>query len=212
MDYRKLLVALAIIAWSGFVVAAYFVVQKPLVLQLADSLMDLAWTFLVISLLVWNALALGLFTVRRLVSDATQDAALLALACGIGLGELGLLGFVLAAIGVSDFFLLLATQLLILGWSAWKGILLSVFSLAQNSIVQIQSSLSLLPRWMRWAVILAVTLTFFRTLLPPADAFDALLYHLTVPDLWLRDGGLRLYNIPHDWFPGLVEGMYFLGL
>ena len=212
MDYRKLLVALAIIEWSGFVVAAYFVVQKPLVLQLADSLMDLAWTFLVISLLVWNALALGLFTVRRLVSDATQDAALLALACGIGLGELGLLGFVLAAIGVSDFFLLLATQLLILGWSAWKGILLSVFSLAQNSIVQIQSSLSLLPRWMRWAVILAVTLTFFRTLLPPADAFDALLYHLTVPDLWLRDGGLRLYNIPHYWFPGLVEGMYFWGL
>lgn len=212
MEYRKFLVALAIIAWSGFVVTVYLVVQKPFVLQVADSLIDLAWTFLVISLLVLNALALGLFTVGRLVSGVTQDAALLALACGIGLGELGLLGFVLAAIGASDFFLLLATQLLILGWSAWKGILPSAFSLAQNSIVQIQLSMSLLPRWMRWAVILAIILTFFRTLLPPADAFDALLYHLTVPDLWLRDGGLRPYNIPHYWFPGLVEGMYFWGL
>lgn len=212
MEYRKFLVALAIIAWSGFVVAAYFVVQKPLVLQVADSLIDLAWTFLVISLLVLNALALGLFTVGRLVSGVTRDAALLALATGIGLGELGLLGFVLAAVGASDFFLLLATQLLILGWSAWKGILPSGFSLAQNCILQIQSSISLLPRWMRRAVILAVILTFFRTLLPPADAFDALLYHLTVPELWLRDGGLRPYNIPHYWFPGLVEGMYFWGL
>jgi 4-amino-4-deoxy-L-arabinose transferase-like glycosyltransferase len=49
-------------------------------------------------------------------------------------------------------------------------------------------------------------------LLPPADAFDALLYHLRVPELWLQDGGLRTYNIPHYWFPGLVEGIYFWGL
>jgi hypothetical protein len=65
---------------------------------------------------------------------------------------------------------------------------------------------------MKWAVLLALTLTFLMTFLPPADAFDALLYHLTVPERWLQDGGLRAYNFPHYWFPGLVEGAYFLGL
>lgn len=212
MNHRKLLLAIAIIAWSGFVVAAYFVVQKPLALQFAVPLMKLAWTFLVTSMLLLNALVLGLLTIRRLIPDLTQIVSVLVLACGIGLGELGLLGFILAAIGASDFFLLLAVQVLILSWSTWKGTLRSVFSLIKNSVIQIRSAASLLPLWMQWAVILAMTLTFLMALLPPADAFDALLYHLTVPELWLHDGGLRVYNIPHYWFPGLVEGIYFWGL
>lgn len=212
MNHRKLLPAIAILAWSGFVVAAYFVVQKPLFLPFAVPLMNLAWTFLVTSMLLLNALVLGLLTIRRLIPDAPQDASLLALACGVGLGELGLLGFILAAMGASEFFLLLAVQGLVLSWSIWSGRLRRVLSLVRNSITQIGSSASLLPRWMQWAVILTITLNFLMAMLPPADAFDALLYHLTVPELWLQDGGLRAYNIPHYWFPGLVEGIYFWGL
>ena len=212
MNHRKLLPAIAILAWSGFVVAAYFVVQKPLFLPFAVPLMNLAWTFLVTSMLLLNALVLGLLTIRRLIPDAPQDASLLALACGVGLGELGLLGFILAAMGASEFFLLLAVQGLVLSWSIWSGRLRRVLSLVRNSITQIGSSASLLPRWMQWAVILTITLNFLMAMLPPVDAFDALLYHLTVPKLWLQDGGLRAYNIPHYWFPGLVEGIYFWGL
>lgn len=212
MNHRKLLPAIAILAWSGFVVAAYFVVQKPLFLPFAGPLVNLAWTFLVMSMLLLNALVLGLLTIRRLIPDAPQDASLLALACGVGLGELGLLGFILAAMGASEFFLLLAVQGLVLSWSIWSGRLRRVLSLVRNSITQIGSSASLLPRWMQWAVILTITLNFLMAMLPPADAFDALLYHLTVPELWLQDGGLRAYNIPHYWFPGLVEGIYFWGL
>ena len=212
MNHRKLLPAIAILAWSGFVVAAYFVVQKPLFLPFAVPLMNLAWTFLVTSMLLLNALVLGLLTIRRLIPDAPQDASLLALACGVGLGELGLLGFILAAMGASEFFLLLAVQGLVLSWSIWSGRLWRVLSLVRNSITQIGSSASLLPRWMQWAVILTITLNFLMAMLPPVDAFDALLYHLTVPKLWLQDGGLRAYNIPHYWFPGLVEGIYFWGL
>ena len=212
MNRRKILLAIAIIAWSGFVVAAYFGVQKPFALQLADPLLNLAWTVILTSMLLLNGLALGLFTTRRLIPDMPDDAATLALACGIGLGELGLLGFIFAASGASQFLVLLTTHLILLGWSIWRGVLASVFSLIRDSFTQIRSSVSRLPHWMRWAVILALILTFLRTLLPPADAFDALLYHLTVPELWLQDGGLRTYNIPHYWFPSLVEGIYFWGL
>jgi hypothetical protein len=212
MHRRKLLIAVALIAWSGFVVTAYFVVQKPFALQVADSLLKLAWTLIVTSMLLWNGLVLGLFTIGRLIPNVTRDAPLLALACGIGLGELGLLGFVFAAAGVSNFYLLLMAQLLLLGWSVWQGLLSNAVNLIKSSMIQIRASLSRLPLWMQAAVILAASLTFLRTLLPPADAFDALLYHLTVPALWLQDGGLRAYNIPHYWFPGLVEGIYFWGL
>jgi hypothetical protein len=212
MNHRKLLVAVAFIAWSGFVVAAYFVVQKPFALQVADSLLQLIWTFFVTSMLLWNGLTLGLFTIRRIVPNLTQDTSALAVAMGIGLGELGLLGFAFAALGASEFLILLAVQLLMIGWSIWRGVHLDGVALIKNSVTELRSSASSLPFWMQWAVIITVVLTFLRTLLPPADAFDALLYHLTVPELWLRDGGLRPYNIPHYWFPGLVEGVYFWGL
>jgi len=79
-------------------------------------------------------------------------------------------------------------------------------------IEKIRESGSNVPRWMRYAALLALILTFLRTLLPPFEAYDALLYHLTIPELWLREGGLRAYDFPHYWFPGLVEGMYLWGL
>ncbi len=212
MDRKKAFIAIITIAWSSFVVAAYFVVQKPIALRLADHLMSLAWTLLVTSVLVSNALAFGIFTIKQFIADATDSPSLLVLAGGIGLGELGLLGFVLAAAGASQFWILLTVQLLILGWSMWKGILRSAVTLLKSSIVEIKSSGSLIPAWMKWAALLALVLTFLMTLLPPADAFDALLYHLTVPVRWLQDGGIKAYDFPHYWFPDLVEGVYFLGL
>src|SRR5215216_613394 len=116
MDDKKIFPALMIIAWSGFVVAIYFVVQKPFALQVIDHLASLAWTLIVTSLLVCNALALGTFTIHRVIKEPTSSPSLLALACGIGLGELGLLGFIFAAIGASSFFILLTAQILLLAW------------------------------------------------------------------------------------------------
>ena len=211
MDQKKVLLAIATIAWSGFVAAAYFVVQKPLALQVIDPLMSLVWTLAVTVLIVSNALALGTLTIRRF-AVTMEDTAFLALAGGIGLGELGLLGFIFAAVGTSKLWVLLTVQLLLLGWFAWQGTLQSVFHLLKSSVVQIKSSGLLIPAWMKWAVLLALILTFLMTLLPPADAFDALLYHLTIPERWLQDGGIRTYDFPHYWFPGIVEGVYFWGL
>ncbi len=212
MDQKKVLLAFATIAWGGFVVAAYFVVQKPLALQVADHLMSLAWTLILTSILVFNALALGILTLRQFIAGRAADPALLALAGGLGLGELGLLGFIFAAAGASRFWILLAAQILLLGWLLWKGMLPDIAALIRSTAAQIKSAEALIPRWMKWAALLALGLTFLMTFLPPADAFDALLYHLTIPNLWLQDGGLRAYNFPHYWFPGLVEGIYLWGL
>lgn len=212
MADRKIFFGLSILAWTGFVVAAYFVVQKPLILQVAAHLLNLFWTFLIMLGLLTNALALGILTIKRIIPDAPEDASLLALACGVGFGGLGLLGFLLAMVGASSFLILLTVQLILIAWFSWKGVVKAAVSLVRSSFVQLCFSASKFPLWMRGFTLLAFTLTFLMTFLPPADAFDALLYHLTVPKLWLQDGGIELYNIPHYWFPGLVESMYIWGL
>lgn len=68
-------------------------------------------------------------------------------------------------------------------------------------------------KWVPWAAGLGAFLSLLLAFAPPADSFDALLYHLALPAAWLRDGGLVWSPIlPHAWFPGLVEGMFAWGL
>ena len=62
------------------------------------------------------------------------------------------------------------------------------------------------------AVILPFVFSFTLTFLPPFEAFDGLFYHLAQPEQILRDGGLRLINIPHFWFPNITENLYLWGL
>ena len=75
-------------------------------------------------------------------------------------------------------------------------------------ILNLKDSAQAAPAWIPWFAVSAAVLTFLLALAPPVEAFDALLYHLTVPAWWLKDGGLRLVNMPHYWFPSLVEGMF----
>jgi hypothetical protein len=215
MSQKNIIAALRILfvlIWSGFVISAYYVVQKPLALQVIDHLLFTVWTLVVTSMLLVNALALGTFTIKLLVRDRADDVSMLLLAGGLGLGELGLLGFALAALGAATFEVLLGIQLLFLLWFIRLGIMADVFARIDELVIQLRTSASKVPGWMVVTVTVGMVLTFSLTLLPPVEAFDALLYHLTVPYLWLRDGGLRAYDMPPYWFPGIVEGAYVWGL
>ena len=215
MSQKNFIAALRILfvlIWSGFVISAYFVVQRPLALQVIDHLFFMGWTLLVTSILLVNALALGALTIRRFVRSGNDDISMLFLAGGLGLGELGLLGFALAALGAARFGALLGVQLLFLIWFIRSGTIADVFARINEFVIQLRTSASHVPRWMVVIATIGVVLTFSLTLLPPVEAFDALLYHLTVPHLWLRDGGVRAYDMPPYWFPGIVEGAYVWGL
>ena len=86
-----LVTSILLLAWSGFVVTAYFVSHKPLVIQVANSILHLAWSLAVTSMLLLNAIAMGQFTIIRLVDATSDELPVLLLAGGIGLGGLGLL-------------------------------------------------------------------------------------------------------------------------
>ncbi|HJQ15224.1 MAG TPA: glycosyltransferase family 39 protein, partial [Anaerolineales bacterium] len=200
-----------VLIWSGFVVAAYYVVQKPLALQIIDQLSLTVWTLVVTSILLLNALALGTWTIRQVVGEGNRITTLL-LAGGLGLGVLGLFGFILAALGVARFEILLGIQIFFLIWFVYQGMMADVLAGIGECMSQIRESASHVPGWMRWMCLLGLGFTFLLTLLPPVEAFDALLYHLTVPYLWLQDGGVRAYDMPPYWFPGIVEGAFVWGL
>lgn len=214
MAHKRALFFIAIltIAWGGFVVAAYFVAHKPFAMQIAGQLASLAWTLVITSMLMLNAFMVGRFTLKWLIPNVGDETSSIILAGGIGLGELGLLGFGLVIVGATEFIVLLGIQILLLAFSIWHGELKEIFRLVGKFIDEIKESASNVPLWMKWTALLAFAITFLRTLLPPIDAFDAMLYHLRIPELWIQDGGLEAYNFPHYWFPGLVEGVFLWGL
>jgi len=213
---KKKILSLALIifilGWSTFAVGIYFVTQKPLSLQIVDHILSLIWTLGVTLVISLNALICGKLTIGYVLKNNDESVAALALAGGLGLGEMGFLGFGLVALGIANFAILATLQIFFMGLFLWQGETQVTLSQIAGVISQIHSSSAKVPAWMRWAIALALCLTISMTLLPPFEAYDALLYHLTVPALWLRDGGIRAYNITPYWFPSLVEGAYVWGL
>ncbi|HXF86120.1 MAG TPA: glycosyltransferase family 39 protein [Anaerolineales bacterium] len=208
----KQAIIVLLLLWSGFVIATYFVAHKPFVIQVFGPITDSLWSLIITSVLFLNGIGIGELTIKRIMPTVKEDETFLLLAGGIGLGELGLIGFGLAVSGITNFFVLLGIQLALFAFFWQTGRVEEILQQCRRLTSQIKNSGGQIPPWMKWASALTVILIFLRTFLPPIDAFDALLYHLRIPELWLRDEGLQAYNIPHYWFPALVEGVYFLGL
>ncbi len=207
----RALLALLFFLWMGFLVAFFYITQKPLALQVLPGLAATLWALGLTLLMVLNAASLGSGLLGFLWPDSESTSAFL-IGVGLGLGAIGLLGFALAVVGLAQGLSLLLIQLAALGFFAWNGWLRR----AAKGFADVWSGLHLsVPAGLRWIPVVAVLTLGFSFLLafaPPVEGFDGLLYHLTVPSLWLRDGGLRAYNIPHYWFPQLVEGIFIWAL
>ena len=208
MGRFRLPLALLFFLWMGFVLAAFYVVQKPALLQVAQGLISTVWTLSITLLLVFEAAGIGHWMLGKLRLAAITEAEQLILGTGLGLGIFGLSGFGLATAGMAKPMVLLALLGGLLALLIWRC---QPQSLYRNFRVLLQTwkeSALEAPAWVRWAMVLAFLLVFLLALAPPVEAFDALLYHLTVPTMWLKDGGLKLVNMPHYWFPELVEGVF----
>ena len=208
MGRFRLPLALLFFLWIGFVLAAFYVVQKPAFLQVAPGLVSTVWTLSVTLVLVLEAAGIGHWMLGKLRLAALTEAEQLLLGTGLGFGIFGLAGFGLATAGMAKPMVLLALLGGLLAWLIWRG---QPQSLYKNFRVLLQTwkeSGREAPAWVQVAIVLAFLLVFLLALAPPVEAFDALLYHLTVPAMWLKDGGLKLVNMPHYWFPELVEGIF----
>ncbi len=151
-----------------------------------------------------------LFLFRLEVGDPIDH---LLLSVGIGIGSLGLLGLLFSVIQLASKEILTVFQIALTVIFILGGDLKKLRTELQSLLSNLNLSFSQYNLFIKVALILPVAFSFLLTLVPPFEAFDALLYHLTQPARILQDGGLRAIDIaPHFWFPNLTENVYLWSL
>ncbi len=194
--------AFLFLIWLTILLLVYFIVQKPAFIGVGGGLFHFAGSLLFSVVFIFTSVALGYWFV--LVDASPMQKMIFSPALGMGL--LGLAGFLLAASGLANQYSLPVVLLAVL-FLCRKNIpkALGDLRIVLNDLVETSRNV---PRWMPLFGLAFLFLTVLYSFAPPAEGFDGLFYHLTVPSLWLRDGGLRLMNMPHYWFPSLMEGMF----
>lgn len=209
---KRSLTVMLFLLWTGIILSAYYVVQKPGLLNAFTGLAATLWTLAVAALLLFNAYSLGTRILSWLGPAATEHVDRLLLALGIGLGVLGFLGLIFSATQLARvpvfFSVLFGSTLIFVMSKDLEKLLTDLKSFATYWNL----SFSQYNLFSKLALFLLFTFSFLLTLVPPFEAFDALLYHLAQPARVLQDGGLRAVDIPPFWFPNLTENLYLWAL
>ncbi len=207
-NIKRLIAALAFFLWTAFIVAAYYVTQKPTFLTGYQGLAATGWVLIVWVLLVINAAGVGNLLIRHLPELTIQPVERLLFGTGIGLGLLGLTGFLVGIIGWTHPALLIGFQLILLLFLWWRRCFQVVWGDFRCLGSTWRDGISTAPLWLKIALVSTLLITFLLTLAPPAEAFDALFYHLVGPERFLNGEGMQPSSIPHFWFPALPEGLF----
>ena len=205
-------VIIIFLLWVAFVLGAFYVTQRPFAIQVGKGLCSTAWSLILTGILLTNAASWGGHLIRKIFPFINAEERAL-LGTGLGLGFFGLIGFGLAVLGAAHWYILLILQVGLLAVVGWLGWLRE----AREDFTRLwQTFRTPVARGFLWIPCLAALLAILCLMLafaPPADSFDALAYHLAVPSLWLKLGGLTSAQIlPSYWFPELAEGVFVWGL
>lgn len=198
--------------WSGVIIVAYYVVQKPGLLAAFTGLVDTLWTLLVAVILLFNSYGLGRRILALLKFERRDGVDHILLSLGLGLGSLGLLGLFFSVIQLANGPVLTGVQFLLAAFFLFRGDIKNLRADFHVLTSQFYFSLSQYSALTKIAIGLTVLLSFLLTLVPPFEAFDALLYHLTLPAEILEQGGLHAIDNAPFWFPGLTENVYLWAL
>lgn len=195
------------IVWLTLLLALFFIVQKPALLSIVAGLRELFATILFWLLFVCGAIGIGYFIFNRYMKiNFAYAYQRFILSIGLGMGLLGLLGFLFPLFGlINKWLMLMSIVIALFAWYRYKKNI--IHDLKTTTIILIHSA-----RYAKyWIPIFSVAiflLSFLLSLAPPVEAFDGLLYHLTIPSLWIRDGGIQLIDLHPYWYPSLLEGMF----
>jgi hypothetical protein len=209
---KRSIAIVSFLLWTGIIIGAYYVVQKPSLLNALTGLADTLWTVIVAALLLFNAYGLGRRILRWVGLNSVDGTDRLLLSCGIGLGALGILGLgfsvaQLARVPILFFFVIGLTA-----FFALKSSLQNIHADLKALATHWNLSFSQFSLFSKIVIILPFIFSFLLTLVPQFEAFDALLYHLAQPARVLQDSGLHSVDIPHFWFPNLTENVYLWAL
>jgi hypothetical protein len=205
---KRLLAAGSFFLWTVFIVAAFYVTQKPLFLKGIGGLVDTGWVLVVWILLVGNAACLGNILFQFLPETAFQPVERLIIGTGIGMGLFGLIGFLFGIFGWMHPVALFGFQTVLLFLFLWQ----KKVQMFWRDIFTLRTCwhqwMACAPIWLKAALASLFLIAFLLALAPPAEAFDALFYHLVSPERTLMGQGLQPSSVPHFWFPALPEGLF----
>ena len=204
---RKAVLFVVFYVWIVFVLAAYYVVQKPIgSIQLRGLTLTL-WTLILSITILITATGIGNALLRGIKPREINPTEKVLFGVGLGLGAFGLLGLGLAALGWVSPYVFAGFIVAFLLFLFFSGDLRQVKENFKTFWADISDSFKSIHILFRLAIFLIVCISALQALAPP-DAFDALMYHLEFPARILKDGGLNSYDIPQFWFPSLPEGAY----
>lgn len=209
---RHSVVRVAFLLWIGIIISTYYVIQTPGLFNSLRGLADTIRTIIVAALLLFNSYCLG-WRILGLISENSIDAVeRLLFSCGIGLGSIGLLGLGFSALQVVRESTLTIFQIGLIIFFIFNNDARKLLDDCKALTANLNLSFSQYDLFARFAILLLFIFSFLLTLVPPFEAFDALLYHLAQPARILKDGGLQVIDIPHFWFPNLTENNYLWAL
>jgi 4-amino-4-deoxy-L-arabinose transferase-like glycosyltransferase len=202
---RWVLTAVVALVWLFAVVAFYYVAHKPFTSShlraVGQALAGLGGSLLVV------ALGTGI-GVRLLRGLTLARADRLILAAAVGLGVLSLVGLGLGAVGFLHpwvLWLLTVIGLLLTSGPLWRALAAAWADFAWRPQDRFERFLAIYC-----GIVLALALLWA---LAPPTAWDALVYHLTGPRLYLETGYVsHPLDLPYLGFPQLVEMLFTWGM
>lgn len=205
---RKIFFSAIIILWTTVLLAAYYVVQKPDFLQITSGLGNLILTLLIPAWLFFLSAGIG-----HLLLPKTMPVERISIGTSLGLGIFGLTGFGMGMLSLARPVILLVILFTVTTFLFWKRIFRAVWSDLQEIARSMATGSNELAKYVSAGLSINICLSLLLGLAPPAEDFDALFYHLTVPAIWLRQGSaVDFIPSPHYWFPKIVEGIYVWAL
>jgi hypothetical protein len=194
--YKGIILALIVLLWITIVVGLYYVGHKPFSASLALNLIRSLWQLLVALAVVSISGGLGLRIIRKYCNPPMIR---IALPAALGIGIIGTTMLLISSfLGISQ----------LIGWMA---LIILAFIMRRDIFKWLSywRDLSVLWEDSSWlgrsfaigvAVILSATLTI--SLAPPIK-FDALVYHLTLPKIYVEAG--RFSYVPEIMFWGMPQ-------
>ncbi len=197
---RNLLIGLIVLTWLLGMVLGYFVNHKPFEAELLIRLVQAAWRMIAAAWLTWLAGAIGWKFLRV---DGLHPLARLSIQAGLGFGCLALGFLIIGSIALPT-------------WLPWVlSILLSLlffragleWARGWRALPQAWAESSGFGRAVGWISAILLFCAFLTALAPPVK-YDALMYHLTLPQAYLRDG--RITDLAWNIFSGMPQNTEML--
>lgn len=202
---KKTLFALPFLIWLAVILTIFFVVQKPDFLSILPGLKNL---LLIILIPLWMSILAA--CIGSYLLPNADPIERLVLGCALGLGIFGLAGFGLAILGWAKVGVIWGVLLTLTAFFIFTGKLKEIWRDAAHMAGELKISADKVATWIPISACVALGLSFLMSLAPPVEDFDALLYHLAVPALWLKDGGLMPHQALTYWYPHIVEGSFVI--